>query len=55
MLWFLGALKQKVRAPSKNWSGPYELYRLYENGSARLRDLEVLELPERVNIGKLRK
>ena len=29
--------------------------RVYENGSVQLRDLEGLELPERVNIGKLKK
>ena len=37
------------------WTGPYELWRLYENGSANLRDLEGRELPERVNRSKLKK
>ena len=48
-------LDAKKRSLTTGWSGPYKLIRLYENGSARLKDLKGLELPKRVNRGKLKK
>ena len=54
-LWFPGSLEAKKKNLTIGWTGPYQILRIYENGSVRLMDLQGLELPERVNMGKLRK
>ena len=37
------------------WTWPFEVSRIYENGSVLLKDLRGLEFPGRINIGKLKK
>ena len=54
VLWFLGSLDKKRNGLTMAWPGPYELLRMYDNGSAQLRDLQGQELPERVNRSKLK-
>ena len=48
-------MEAKKRNLTIGWTGPYQILRIYENGSIKLMDLQGLELPERVNMGKLRK
>lgn len=55
MLWYPRKLNKRKKGLGIIWTGPYELWRLYDNGSAKLRDLEGRELPERVNRSKLKK
>ena len=54
-LWFPGSLEAEKRNLTIGWTGPYQILRIYENGSVKLVDLKGLKLPERVNMGKLRK
>ena len=54
-LWYPGKIDGKRKNLTIGWAGPFQIERIYENGSVQLKDLEGLELPEKVNIGKLRK
>ena len=55
VLWYPKKIDGTRKNLTTGWIGPFEVFRVYENGSVQLRDLEGLELPERVNIGKLKK
>ena len=55
VLWYPGKIDGKKKNLSMGWTGPFEVIRIYENGSVQLADLQGLWLPERVNVGKLRK
>ena len=55
VLWYPKKIDGKRKNLTIGWTGPFEAFRIYENGSVLLKDLEGLELPERVNIGKLKK
>ena len=39
VLWFPGSLEAKKKNFTIGWTGPYQILRLYENGSVRLMDL----------------
>ena len=54
-LWYPGKIDGKRKNLTTGWMGPYEVFRIYKNGSVLLRDLQGQEFPERVNIGKLKK
>lgn len=49
VLWFLGKVDKIKKGLTITWSGPYELFGFYKNGLAKLRDLQGLELPNKVN------
>ena len=55
VLWYPGKIDGKKKNLSMGRTGPFEVIRIYENGSVQLADLQGLQLPERVNVGKLRK
>ena len=55
VLWYLGKIDGKRKNLTIGWAGPYQIEQIYENGSVQLKDLEGLQLPEKVNIGKLKK
>lgn len=48
-------LEKKKKGLTVTWLGLYELFKLYENGSAKLKDLQGLELHNRVNWSKMKK
>ena len=54
VLWYPRKLHKRKKGLGIVWAGPYELWKLYDNGSARLKYLEGIELPERVNRSKLK-
>ena len=54
-LWYLGKIDGKRKNLTTGWIGPFEVFRIYENGSVLLKDVKGLEFPERINIGKLKK
>lgn len=41
-----GPLKENTKSVTTNWARPYKIFRLYENNSITLRDLNALELLE---------
>ena len=55
VLWYPGKIDGKKKNLTIGWAGPYRIERIYENGSVQLKDLEGLQLPKKVNIGKLKK
>ena len=54
-MWYPGKIDAKRKSLRTGWSGPYKVFRIYENGSVILEDLQGYELPDKVNIGKLKK
>ena len=53
--WYPDKIDGKQKNLTTGWAGPYQIEQIYENGSVQLKDLEGLQLPEKVNIGKLKK
>ncbi|MCO5554983.1 hypothetical protein L7F22_008522 [Adiantum nelumboides] len=55
VLWYPGNVDTRKKSLAVGWSEPYVIFRIYKNGSVKLRDPKGMLLPDQVNIGNLKK
>ncbi|MCO5610018.1 hypothetical protein L7F22_064253 [Adiantum nelumboides] len=55
VLCYPGKMDAMLMSLTVGWSRPYIIFRMFENGSVKLKDLQGMLLPDRVNRGKLKR
>ena len=55
VLWYPRKIDGKQKNLTMVWTRPYKIVKIHKNGFIQLKDLKGMELPQRVNRGKLRK